>query len=159
MDIRMIKIDELVPYKNNPRHNDVGVEAVAQSIKEFGFKVPIIIDANSVIVAGHTRMKAAEKLGMTTVPCVVADDLTPEEVRAFRVADNKTAEFSDWDMDLLRLELDGIGDLFTGFEPDEVENILEDIDIDQFFIDRDPASEEKKDESIQCPHCKMFFEP
>ena len=85
------KIEEVVPYETNPRNNDKAVKFVANSIKQFGFKVPIIIDKNGVIVAGHTRLKAAKKLGMKTVPCIVADDLTPEQVKAFRLADKKTA--------------------------------------------------------------------
>lgn len=98
-------IEEIVPYENNPRNNDSAVDALAASIKEFGFKVPIVLDRDGVIVAGHTRYKAAKKLGMATVPCVVADDLTPEQVRAFRLADNKTAELATWDYGLLSNEI------------------------------------------------------
>lgn len=101
-------IEELKPYKRNPRKNESAVDAVAASIKEFGFKVPIVIDANGEIIAGHTRLKAAKKLELTEVPCIVADDLTPEQVKAFRLADNKTAELSDWDLELLDFELDDI---------------------------------------------------
>lgn len=108
MNIIDKNIDELREYKNNPRMNEAAVEAVANSIREFGFKVPIIIDADGVIVAGHTRKKAAERLGLKTVPCIVADDLTPEQVKAFRLADNKVAELSDWDEDKLAIELDAI---------------------------------------------------
>ena len=96
---------ELTPYENNPRHNDDAVEGVAASIKEFGFKVPIVIDRDGVIVCGHTRHKAAQVLGLDKVPCIVADDLTDEQVRAFRLADNKTAEAATWDMSLVELEL------------------------------------------------------
>lgn len=91
------KIEEVVPYENNPRNNDKAVKFVANSIKQFGFKVPIIIDKNGVIVAGHTRLKAAKKLGMKMVPCIVADDLNEEQVKAFRLADNKTGEAAGWD--------------------------------------------------------------
>ena len=101
-------IDELVPYENNPRHNDQGVDALAESIKEFGFKVPIIIDSDGVIVAGHTRLKACKKLGIDEVPCIVADDLTDEQIKAFRLADNKVAELSDWDQAKLKAELRNI---------------------------------------------------
>lgn len=101
-------IDELVPYENNPRHNDQGVDALAESIKEFGFKVPIIIDTDGVIVAGHTRLKACKKLGIDEVPCIVADDLTDEQIKAFRLADNKVAEFADWDFEKLEAELEDI---------------------------------------------------
>ena len=88
---------ELIPYANNPRKNGPAVDKVAASIKEFGFKVPIIIGKDNVIVTGHTRLLAAQKLGLETVPCIIADDLTPAQIKAFRLADNKTAEFSEWD--------------------------------------------------------------
>ena len=104
-------INELVMYENNPRKNDKAVEYVTNSIRDFGFKVPIIIDNNNVIVCGHTRLKAAKKLKMKTVPCIVADDLTPEQIKAFRLADNKVSEFSEWDLDLLNIELDNICDI------------------------------------------------
>ena len=118
MQIVEKKVTELKAYEKNPRKNDNAVGPVAESIKEFGFKVPIIIDKDNVIVAGHTRLKAAKKLGMKTVPCIVADDLTPEQIKAFRLADNKVSEFSEWDIDLLTSELKEIDfdmDLF-GFE-------------------------------------------
>ena len=99
------KITELREYENNPRNNENAVDAVAASIKEFGFKVPIIIDADGIIVAGHTRLKAAEKIGLEKVPCIVADDLTPEQVKAFRLADNKVGEFATWDFAKLEEEL------------------------------------------------------
>lgn len=128
MEIIEKKVSELNPYKNNPRKNEPAVEAVANSIKEFGFKVPIVIDQNNTIVCGHTRLKAAIKLGLETVPCIMADDLTPEQVKAFRLADNKTSELADWDKKLLDFELDGIEDLdmtLFGFEekeePEEME--------------------------------------
>ena len=97
-----------MPYKRNPRNNDGAVEAVAASIREFGFKVPIVIDVNSEIVAGHARLKAAKQLGLEKVPCIIADDLTPEQIKAFRLADNRTAELSEWNVELLQLELDDI---------------------------------------------------
>ena len=114
-------INSITPYERNPRKNDAAVDAVAASISAFGFKVPIVIDKNGVIVAGHTRYKAAKQLGLDTVPCIIADDLTEEQVKAFRLADNKTAELADWDFDLLDLELADINldmELF-GFEFDE----------------------------------------
>lgn len=108
ISIVMRKIKDLVPYENNPRNNDNAVDAVAESIREFGFKNPVIIDKDGVIVAGHTRYKAAKKLGMTELPCVSADDLSEEQIRAFRIADNKTAEIADWNEDLLGKELQEI---------------------------------------------------
>ena len=96
MQIMEMNVEELKPYENNPRNNDDAVEAVAASIREFGFKVPIIIDENGVIIAGHTRLKAAQRLGMEKVPVIQADDLTEQQVRAFRLADNKVAELATW---------------------------------------------------------------
>lgn len=132
-DIKIIykNIDELVPYENNPRDNTAAIDAVAASIKEFGFKNPIIIDGDNVIVAGHTRLKAAQKLKIQNVPCVVADDLTQEQVNAFRLADNKTAELAEWDLELLNSELeliDGIDMTEFGFELDiaEEQEVVED---------------------------------
>lgn len=120
------KIEEVVPYENNPRNNDKAVKFVANSIKQFGFKVPIIIDKNGVIVAGHTRLKAAKKLGMKMVPCIVADDLTPKQVKAFRLADNKTAELADWNDELLESELADIDDIDMGqFGFEGLENLGE----------------------------------
>lgn len=106
--IEYLDIEEIVPYENNPRLNDDAVEQVANSIKEFGFKVPIVIDENNVIVTGHTRHKASKSLGLTKVPCIRATDLTPEQIKAFRLADNKVSELAQWDLDKLQMELDDI---------------------------------------------------
>lgn len=128
-----IRTSDLRPYGKNPRKNDAAVDAVAESIREFGFKVPIIIDADYEIIAGHTRWKAAQKLGLQTVPCIMADDLTEEQVRAFRLADNKTAELSEWDINLLDEELRAITEIdmsafgFGSFEDaQEQEEVRED---------------------------------
>ena len=132
MTIIQKKTADLIPYEKNPRKNDEAVEKVAASIREFGFKVPIVIDKDNVIVAGHTRLKAAEAAGMDEVPCIVADDLTDEQIKAFRLADNKTAEFASWDFDLLTGELQDITDIdmsefgFDFSEIDEEEEIIED---------------------------------
>lgn len=99
------KLDDLTPYENNPRLNDGAVDAVAKSIEEFGFKVPIVIDKDGVIVAGHTRLKAAKQLQIDEVPCIIADDLSSEELKAFRLADNKVSELAEWDFDKLDAEL------------------------------------------------------
>jgi len=101
-------IDRLKPYKNNPRKNDPAVDSVARSIREFGFKNPIVLGKDYEIVCGHTRLKAALQLGMTEVPCVSADDLTDEQIRAYRLADNKTNELSLWDPEMLAVELNEI---------------------------------------------------
>lgn len=110
MKVEDMKLSELKPYEKNPRKNDRAVEPVANSIKEFGFRVPLVIDKDNVIVTGHTRYKAAKKLGMETVPCIKADDLSDEQIKAFRLADNKVGEISEWDTELLDLEC---ADLFA----------------------------------------------
>lgn len=107
-DLAYVKIEDLKPYENNPRKNDKAVDAVAESIKNFGFKVPIIVDKDNVIVAGHTRYKASKKLGLEEVPVIVADDLTKEQIKAFRLADNKVSELAEWDFDKLDEELANI---------------------------------------------------
>lgn len=111
MNIIELEVEKLVPYENNPRKNDEAVDKVALSISAFGFKVPIVIDKNNVIVTGHTRAKAAKKLGLATVPCIMADDLTDEQIKAFRLADNKVAEFSQWDEAKLLQELQALEDI------------------------------------------------
>ena len=111
MEIIYKKLDEIRPYANNPRNNDNAVDAVAASIREYGFKQPIVIDVNGEIVAGHTRLKAAKKLGLKEVPCILADDLTPEQVKAYRLADNKVAELASWDFEILESELLDIEDI------------------------------------------------
>lgn len=111
------KIEELIPYENNPRLNDDTIILVENSIKEFGFKVPIVIDKNNVIVAGHTRYRASQRLGLEEIPCIIADDLTDEQIKAFRLADNKVAQKSEWDFDLLDLELNDIKNIdMTDFD-------------------------------------------
>lgn len=135
MEIKNVKLKEIKPYEKNPRRNEEAVKYVAESIQQFGFKVPIVIDSNNVIVAGHTRWKAAKKLGINEVPCVVADDLTDEQIRAFRLADNKTGEMSGWDFDLLFTELDditGIDMVDFGFVfPEENDMDFENLDKDE----------------------------
>ena len=153
MNIINKRLEELREYENNPRHNDGAVDAVAASIREFGFKVPIVIDSDNVIIAGHTRKKAAEKIGLIEVPCIVADDLTPEQVRAFRLADNKVSEFATWDFGKLELELAELSEMDMtafGFDiPDE------EVNIDDFFEDAEPKEKEPK--QVQCPCCGEWF--
>lgn len=108
--IVVLPVSEVRPYEKNPRKNSGAVKYVKESIRQFGFKVPIVIDSNRVIVCGHTRLLAAKSLGMTEVPCIMADDLTDDQVKAFRLADNKVGEFAEWDLDLLGDELDAIAD-------------------------------------------------
>lgn len=132
MKVQNVSIQNVKPYPKNPRDNDAGVDAVANSIKEFGWQQPIVVDKDNVIIVGHTRYKAAKKLGMKQVPVVVADKLTDEQVKAYRLADNKTGELTGWDNDLLNDELDGILDIDMsdfGFEldiPGDEEEVQED---------------------------------
>jgi site-specific DNA-methyltransferase (adenine-specific) len=129
MEIVQMKIADVKPYERNPRINDGAVEAVAESIKEFGWQAPIVVDENNVIVCGHTRLKAAERLGLDTVPVHVATGLTPEQIQAYRIADNKTGEIAEWDYDLLPLELADLQmadfDLsLLGFNAAELDSLL-----------------------------------
>ena len=123
------KTDEIIPYENNPRFNDNAVEAVAKSIKEFGFKVPIVIAKDNVIVTGHTRHRSAKLLGLKEVPCVIAEDLTPEQIQAYRIADNKTGEIAEWNFDLLPLEIRELQEAdfdlsLLGFDSEELDRLL-----------------------------------
>ena len=140
IEIKYIDINDIKPYENNPRKNDEAVDYVVNSIREFGFKNPIVLDKNNVIINGHTRYKASKKLKLKQVPCIYADDLTEEQIKAFRIADNKVSEFSEWDFSKLDLELEDINldmedfgiEFVTEFEHEEfqertqkrVENIL-----------------------------------
>lgn len=136
MEIKMIKVEDLKPYENNPRYNDDAVEYVANSIKEFGFKVPIVLDKNNVIVAGHTRYKASLELGLKEVPCIVADDLTDEQIKAYRLADNKVADKAEWNFELLDEELNGILDIDMS-QFDFNIDALEELDLDELDDDRE----------------------
>ncbi len=130
MQIEYIDLKSIKPYEKNPRKNEEAVSYVLESIKQFGFKVPIVVDVNNEIVCGHTRYLAAKELKLKEVPCIKADDLTDEQIRAYRLADNKVAEFSQWDSDLLDSELDRLLDIdmeLFGFF-DDVEEIEETTD-------------------------------
>lgn len=149
MNILEIELTELIPYENNPRNNEEAVEPVANSIKTFGFKVPIVVDRNNVIIAGHTRYKAAKKLGLEKVPCIVADDLTDEQVKAFRLADNKVGELATWDLELLNIELENIMDIdMSEFSFDL------DLEIDEISVEDDEYDVESTLEEIVEPKAK-----
>ena len=141
MEIVYKSIDELTPYENNPRHNENAVAAVAASIKEFNFKVPLVIDTNGVVVAGHTRLLAARQLGLSAVPCIIADDLTPEQIKAFRLADNKTAELAGWDFTKLEEELLKISNQFDmsafGFDMSDFEEETEIVEDETPEVDEE----------------------
>lgn len=159
MDIIMKPVDSLIMYERNPRINDKAVDPVAKSIEQFGFKVPILLDKDNVIIAGHTRLKAAMKLGMAEVPCIMCDDLTPQQVKAFRLVDNKVSEFADWDLALLNEELKDI-DLPDLNMEDFGFYELPEMDIDDFLKDKEPPADEENTEPrrIQCPHCGEWFD-
>ena len=108
MKVQMMKIGDLREYGNNPRENDGAVDAVGKSIEEFGFKVPLVVTTDGEIICGHTRHKAAQKLGLAEIPCIVADDLTPEKIKAFRLADNKVSELAQWDIAALAAEIEDL---------------------------------------------------
>lgn len=147
------KLDEIYPYANNPRFNDDAVEYVKNSIKEFHFQNPIIISPNGEIIAGHTRYKASLELGLEEVPCIVADDLNEEQIKAFRLADNKVSEKASWDYELLTDELKDILDMNMddfGFEG------ITEVNLDDFFEEKEDKKKDPK--RVQCPHCGEYFE-
>jgi ParB-like chromosome segregation protein Spo0J len=169
MEVKLVAIDSVKPYEANPRINDAAVDAVATSRREFGFRQPIVVDADGVIICGHTRWKAAKKLALAKVPVHVAKDLSPEQVKAYRIADNKTGELAEWNMDLLPIELKDLQaadfDLsLLGFDADELAKLL-DPDGTQGLTDPDdvPAAPEEPITKpgdlwllgmyTTCPHC------
>ena len=153
MTVQEIFINDLKPYKNNPRKNDKAVDAVVKSIQQFGFKEPIVIDKDNVIVCGHTRLKAAQKLKLEKIPCVIADDLTPEQIKAFRLIDNKTAELAEWDFDMLNKELANIE--IPDFDISEFDFKIKNFsDAEETFKNFDEnVSKAKEKKVIVCPKC------
>ena len=159
MNIIEIPINQLKPYKKNARFNENAVPKVAESIRQFGVKVPIVVDKNMVVITGHTRLEASKQLGLEKVPCIIADDLTPKQVKVFRLVDNRTSEFASWNYDLLQSELETLDIDLSDFEfPDltyedtlsaeELESILDD--------DTDPTSEYGKDDDEEGTDSKDF---
>lgn len=155
MKIIEFPISKLIPHSDNPRFNEDAVPKVAASIKEFGFKVPIVIDSQNEIVAGHTRLEAAKQLGMETVPVIVADDLSREQVEAFRLADNKTAELAGWDYRKLSQELSEIHSM--NMEEFGFDMTSDDFDLDGFFSGED-ETEEPEPKRVKCPCCGEWVE-
>lgn len=150
LECSFVALGKIKPYGNNPRKNKKAVSVVAKSIKDYGFKVPLVLDSNNVIICGHTRYLAAQKLGLKAVPCVMADDLSEEQVRAFRLADNQVAEFSTWDEDKLAIEIEELGiDLSEyGFGIGKALQVSEEIDLNEF-------DDEKF--KYECPCCGFRF--
>lgn len=120
MEVHEVNLGEIKQYENNPRKNSKAIDKVAKSIKDFGFKVPLVLDQNNVIVCGHTRYLAAQKIGLKTLPCVIANDLTASQIKAFRLADNKVSEFSEWDFSKLEKELQSMDLSLADFGFDDV---------------------------------------
>ena len=155
MEVRNLKIDEIKPYENNPRNNLDAVNATANSIKEFGWQQPIVVDKDMVIIAGHTRYLAAKKLGCDTVPVVVASNLSDEQVRAYRLADNKTGELAEWNTKLLDDELQDILDIdMTDFGFDED---IEFDPADEVDTRIDEPAETTDSTEVTCPYCGEVF--
>lgn len=159
MDLRnkitLMALSDITPYENNPRNNEEAVEKVANSIKEFGFNQPIVVDRDNVIIVGHTRYLAAQELGLTEAPVIVAGNLSDEQARAYRLADNKTGELAGWDFEKLALELEQIEDINMsdfGF----IEGSDLDITDDDFLSDN--QIKEKEPKKVTCPHCGQEFE-
>ena len=147
MEIVFKNIKDLKPYKNNPRNNEDAVQYVMNSINEFGFKVPLVISKTGEVIAGHTRLLASERMGLEKVPCIIANDLNDEQIKAFRLVDNKVSEISSWDWIKLEKELDEIELDMTAFS---FQN--DDFDIDDFFNEKSEEKEKKK-RTIICEHC------
>lgn len=164
LQVVLKSLDQIIPYINNPRINEKGIDKVASSIKEFGFNSPIILDKDNVIIAGHTRYLAAQKLGLEEVPCINVEHLSPAQIKAYRIADNKVAEYSDWEDELLKLELEQLKEIefdlsLTGFEEWETEHLLNPIseeDLQDFFVEKENKPKEPK--KIKCPLCNGEFE-
>jgi len=156
-------IEKFVEYVRNPRKNDHVVDRMAAAIREFGFRVPMIVKSDGTIVDGHLRLKAAKKIGLTELPVVLADDLTPQQVKAFRLSVNKMAELAEWDEDLLRLELRELGDMgfdleLTGFGLDEAGTLL--LGKEGLDAHGDGPKEIDPDEynlGHRCPRCGFEF--
>lgn len=142
LNIINLDINKLIPYINNPRNNENAIDKVASSIKEFGFKVPIVIDKNNVIVNGHTRLLASKKLGLKEVPCVIADDLSEAQIKAFRIADNKVSEYASWDEELLKIELEQLEDM--NFSMSDF-----DLNLEYDLFNEEAKKEENKEVEIE----------
>lgn len=163
LSIEQRAIDELIPYARNPRKNDDSVSAIAASIKEYGWTQPIVAAEDGTIIAGHTRLKAAKLLGLETVPVYTPKKWTDEQAKAYRIADNKLAELSGWDVDLLKLELSeltdlGAGRLSLGFDEHELKSLLDGVNFEPGTEDDQGKLDELAPKMVQCPHCHEKFD-
>lgn len=162
MQITELSLKDITPYAKNPRHNENAVEKVAESIKNFGFQQPIVVDADNIIIIGHTRYLAAKQLNLKTVPVVIAKDLTPEKVKTLRITDNKVAQFSTWDDGLLKLELEALKEMDvdlkdTGFDMSEIEYLFKEPDFSP--VEENDEDRLDKKTKAMCPSCGHVFEP
>lgn len=166
LEVEYYSIDKVKPYKNNPRKNEPAIEAVEESINTFGWRQPIVVDKDFVIIVGHARYYAAQKMNLKEVPVSLGDDLSDEQAKAYRIADNKLNELATWDKDLLRSELLGINpddiDMsLLGFEKDELDTLLEDCEIPNFEpgdIDDQGDLTTLEPKMIKCPCCGEEFD-
>ena len=158
MKIIKMKVEDLIPYINNPRNNENAVDKVASSIAEFGFKSPIIIDKNNVVINGHTRLLASKKLGLEEVPVIKADDLTEAQVKAFRITDNKTSEYAEWNEDLLKLELEQLEEMNFNLDDLNIDYSDFGLEIDLEGIEEEFESDNVYTKEINIPHYEITGE-
>jgi len=165
MLVSLITIDKITPYARNPRKNDGAIAKVKASLQEFGFRQPIVVDKDNVVIVGHTRLEAARQLGLKEVPVHIAEGLTKAQVKAYRIADNRTNQEAEWDVDYLRLELNelAVGDYdlaLTAFDDDELTSYMRDVpNFDPASIDDQGKLDEKalKEVNCDCPKCGCKF--
>lgn len=162
LKIEYRKTDSLVPYARNPRKNDPNVLRMVGLIREFGFRIPVLVKSDGSVIDGHLRIKAAQKLGMEEMPCIIADGMTDAQVKAFRIAANKSVEWSEWDTELLRLEIEDLKDMdfdleMTGLGMEEIADILLNAEFGEEPAESQPRLDEKK--KVICPKCGHEFEP
>jgi ParB-like chromosome segregation protein Spo0J len=159
MQIESVALNKIIPYIRNPRKNENAIEKVASSIHEFGFRQPIVVDSKNVIIAGHTRFEAAKRLGMDVVPIHVADGLTEQQAKAYRIADNRVGQEVEWDFDLLKLELEELDNPeLTGFEEFEISDFLREINFDAGSEDDQGRLDQLEPKLVNCPHCGKEFD-
>ena len=158
MNIIKMKVEDLIPYINNPRNNENAVDKVASSISEFGFKNPIFVDKNNVVVNGHTRLLASKKLGLKEVPCIVINDLTDTQIKAFRIADNKTSEYAEWDEELLKIELEQLEDMNFNLDDLNIDYSDFGLEIDLEDIEEEFESDNVYTKEINIPHYEITGE-
>jgi ParB-like chromosome segregation protein Spo0J len=155
--------DSLIGYARNPRNNDHAVDQMASAIKEFGFRIPVVAQRDGTIVDGHLRKKAADKLGLTEIPVIPADDLTDAQIKAFRLVANKSAEWAEWANDLLQIELSELHDegfdlKLTGFSGEELSTLMYDPQFEPGTADDQGQLDQKAPKMVTCPHCEAKFD-